>query len=1414
MPQEMRDVGSFSLPLSFLDSASNDGGALVVSVSETPDGRRFVLYTVLRKDGKKLVASRSLYGVIRVVSKGVKRGLAGIRPRTPFAFVGNTLTYTCRLESGDPGKIMKQHWRVRNGYGDLLNVDAPQIDWTMRPYMDTWVGVMLEVEYTTDDGTTYVRYFYDEVYLRPIDASISDAYPTRQFFLSDTGHEKMPVTVSRKLYSYGDNRELVEADKFTFPEDSPGRLSVVRSRLSVVPGAENAAIENLTATQTIVIFKDFGSIEFFNELVLTYDYNDEHYEKKFLPLRSIIWGVYPYKASVLYEKNPPGILLGTSRKFTCKQIDLSINGKNCSVTGQTGQLCEITPTQILATSTMFPNSQALFTNVMLPIMVRKSGDGLEQLPLFQNFQTTLSYDKSTFLENGGIPCRAYFIAGWSTKDGKLRDSPPISWETFNLLAHPMGDWFSVKAFPNPAALVQVELELPSQEVYEGQETELPVTILPLPGMGTGKLTSDGGVIDLLDGYETQKLNTLTWAAQLLPAVFARESAKQAGPFQIAFKPVQGTGTYEITASASLEVKEKDTGSTAVVTGDGSTEVVVKDGFKITSPTEGAMFPVGFPIKIATNLDNNPGEEWKKIQWTIAPSLPFSQPTVAPWYLYPVKADSWALTANYTTPDNQQLTSVVHFTTKPVDISISPVRRVCAFPGSSTIDVSVTVSINGQVVEKPNTPVQWGSDGSMALVTVEWADITVPTKRGDFSHNSDSFTGQAAFISEGAMTVLATVTVAIQSKANKQGRDLGNTFTFPAVRADLWAVKNPMWSQPYAGDHPTQAISKSQRTFSFPSGNFVALGTDYSWGSDGLNPVMNLPPALNDGSVLAAKANQINFSWIRKGLPQASGATYVARFDKPEIAELFLSSTLEFGRDGSVLFVQVRFPVAVTPLEDHIVVAVDPQVFSVPAGAKKTLRCLVSSKDVPLRQRDDSISILGGEYTLSMQKDVVWTVAQDQPQRLLRQLISNDYSFAEPQPGSFTITASASLSLQEKKSSSPAPATMNQVSATAKADVIASHLITEIMIREKNNSENLTSFTTSYRKVTTIFEAIGFSQNEEIGPVSVDWFLEGGVVASESIRGKILKDFNIKDYKVGVLNGSYAKLLDSPTASFTSYFSTKNIPNGLSLIASKNNLTTKIEIKIRQPVVYVNIVQAGGEEEIPIITEWKRWVLATWEKENLFEFKFKPQDFQIINNEPLGLPWDARESLESQMKAYYLFAEPVVSFPDLLHLIVHDYQANGFYKRAEILTRQLEEVIKRGRKKERINLFIAKDVVTSIKLNPTFGSPSDFVAGWTVSKKNYFRREENEKRIDDNLESVICQSTRTIVLSDPFYQATLAHELGHLLIQSNDEHTDFGAGSDEENIMNQGHTGNKLNEKQFIWALGYEKSENTPFILEE
>lgn len=454
--------------------------------------------------------------------------------------------------------------------------------------------------------------YYDEQYLDYFDISVEDGYPERLFILSETGKEKLPLEVSRKLYYFGSAKNLTEGSQFTIPEASPGRMTVTRSRLSACAGEDIATVDDPMAMKTGITFKGFGTFEAFNDLVMTYDFNDEHYEQTIVPRGTTLYGVYPYKAAVTYEKTPPGILLGTSRKFTLKQIDLTINGKSCRVTNQAGQFCEINPPLPLAVSTLFPNSQPLIADVLLPIIVRKTKDGLEQLPLFKKFQTTLTYDKSVFLENGEIPCRAYFMAGMSLKGGKLYRSPPIDWETFDFLARPMSDWFLVKTFPNPAELVQVEMEPPT-EVIEEQETDIPVAITPLPGMGTGRLTKDGGTIDLLEGYESQKLDDFTWKAKLLPPNPAKEKTKS-GLLEIKFKSDQGSGTYEIGAAAALTVKEKETGTTATVTGVGTESFLVQPGLKITSPAEGAAFLVGQPITIATNKDGTP--DWKNIQWSI------------------------------------------------------------------------------------------------------------------------------------------------------------------------------------------------------------------------------------------------------------------------------------------------------------------------------------------------------------------------------------------------------------------------------------------------------------------------------------------------------------------------------------------------------------------------------------------------------------------------------------------------------------------------------------------------------------------------------------------------------------------------------------------------------------------------------
>ncbi|MFZ2957631.1 MAG: hypothetical protein WA705_12130 [Candidatus Ozemobacteraceae bacterium] len=401
---------------------------------------------------------------------------------------------------------------------------------------------------------------------------------------------------------------------------------------------------------------------------------------------------------------------------------------------------------------------------------------------------------------------------------------------------------------------------------------------------------------------------------------------------------------------------------------------------------------------------------------------------------PDEEGEWTLEAEI---KEASLYDKVKFLVKRVNIEPSPIRIVVS-PPPQIVPIALAVKLGDKEIKTFDQTVDWGTR-KVQVQKIDWKGFTGSNTTVNLKDNNfPLLSADAKLETEGPMTVLATVTIRFWSTDPKHLSD--ETVVFPAVRADLWAVGIPEWKLPYAGNQPTLAISKSQRTFSFPSGNFASYGKDYSCTSGVLSPVMNLTPALNDGSVSAVEASRVNFSWLRTGLPPANGETYIGRFDKPETADLFLNSTLDFGTDGNVSFKQIKFPVSVTPLDDYIVSKIDPPMFSIPTEVKKTLHCLVSSKDVPSKKRDDAISLLSGEYTLSMQKDVTWTVTPNQPEKKMGQLISDEYSFAKSQPGSYTITALASKNLQEAKSSSPAPATLNQVSATAKADVIDSRLI--------------------------------------------------------------------------------------------------------------------------------------------------------------------------------------------------------------------------------------------------------------------------------------------------------------------------------------------------------------------------------------
>jgi hypothetical protein len=81
---------------------------------------------------------------------------------------------------------------------------------------------------------------------------------------------------------------------------------------------------------------------------------------------------------------------------------------------------------------------------------------------------------------------------------------------------PCGEWLPIKVYPNPAGLIQVEVSPSSQEMYEGQTFDFKAAIVPKEGLGTGKIDTDGGEIDLLEGYKSQAIHHFNWNARLLP----------------------------------------------------------------------------------------------------------------------------------------------------------------------------------------------------------------------------------------------------------------------------------------------------------------------------------------------------------------------------------------------------------------------------------------------------------------------------------------------------------------------------------------------------------------------------------------------------------------------------------------------------------------------------------------------------------------------------------------------------------------------------------------------------------------------------------------------------------------------------------------------------------------------------------
>jgi hypothetical protein len=170
-------------------------------------------------------------------------------------------------------------------------------------------------------------------------------------------------------------------------------------------------------------------------------------------------------------------------------------------------------------------------------------------------------------------------------------------------------------------------------------------------------------------------------------------------------------------------------------------------------------------------------------------------------------------------------------------------------------------------------------------------------------------------------------------------------------------------------------------------------------------------------------------------------------------------------------------------------------------------------------------------------------------------------------------------------------------------------------------------------------------------------------------------------------------------------------------------------------------------------------------------------------------------------------------PDLSQIIAFDVQADSYYNKSIIYTRQNEELLSHNRSSAKdINVTITKILYSSRLQNPMTNAPDEPLGGWTACKEDSFLRQLSPPSINDQTQSGIALSNP--ITSGPDKVVHLAHEIGHILIQHGDEHNNEGAPWPPDNLMIFGGTGQKLEPIQFIHALRLNRADSNNFLVEE
>lgn len=949
------------------------------------------------------IQSRNLAFIAREIGSD-KKGTTYVHilPRLTFAFVGNQITFSYEYEFSTPGTIVKETWDINSGGQTYSNPSVTILGYTT-------VKCELEVEHSYRDNAGQTKTFrttysdYRDINEFKIKANIYDGTynRNREFFIGDGTHEfSLSGRVSIENTVWG---SLAEGGEYKDSNGVGGVLIADKLRWSFLNSEGSPKIKNPVASQTTVLFTKPGFAEISFDVALTWQQDGQTLKSSFKSNISGLYAFYPATGNVDFKTFHPAQLSSTYRLLEIRNYSVEINGQKRTVESDSDW--KFAQPIALCQSVIDPASYPLQVVNAWPALLSSPTSGYPNgRPLTQ--KSIFSY-LTLSVSAGEMPLR--FFCEFHPYGGFL-DTNSLSF---------VKDLPSISVYNSVDVMETVLHPSEVSSIQKGQQQIFSAEVIPKDNFGVGSLSSSTKDINVLNGYKYNRLKYIRWIDRPLFQSDIGEIVEEGSNYDHILNTKAGIGSYSLDCNAYLFLEDSETKKNWGRYVPSSNPIEVTPGLRILSPIDKLAYPLNRTIKVTTTMDTeNRDQQWDKIKWKLNGKEFVPDTDKPPFFIHLDHVGNWKIEAVLETKDQNGSDIVfkdsAEFEVKPIEISITPAKRVLAVKTEKKCEIKASVFANETEIQKPGEAVAWQDNSTKIVIdSISWNLVTEPDKCAAITPVPQTFKANCEFENAGAVTALATVTVRIVGakklfdKKHKGFNDKfeEQIFEIPAGRADIWAVEPPVWFNT-TGKTARRAIQNTNRLFSLVSGKIKFYGNEYSWNNNSdFADKIQIPAAIPNISPLTSVG--IKLAWSGPEEQTSETPEFKPDFKNTGAPEVVMGSAIEFNSGDNINFEKDKTEVKVEPLAKVIYV----KLMANPSTVGKNQPSQVSLSFGEINGVIDSqaqLDIWDGEYNLKLTK-VNWSYSGG----VLTPTGENDANadFSSSDAGQFKISGTPNFSVK-------------------------------------------------------------------------------------------------------------------------------------------------------------------------------------------------------------------------------------------------------------------------------------------------------------------------------------------------------------------------------------------------------------------